>query len=293
MYTITLNSYIYLIKCKISACQWRQTDTVIKRKHEKNIKSLCSKPPRWNVNRGLHQMKRCEACLWRAIQDNKKYQEKKSRCYPLPWKRRVISTECCSEKSGEEEGAWFCLCGMLACFQEMGNERRMRRTWSSLRAAGFRCPCRPERGGANFHCLIWLRNHQLAFLEERSGQIFSLLLYPAPPTPPPPFLSWSLAACLYRDCEWKAGFSCWSGSCCLQSPMYYGCVCPSVGHVTFSLTNVISDKEGARLCFPALDIKGWATKVSALLGLAVLTFQSMSNVWYLTSTSLKRQDVLM
>lgn len=181
---ITLNSYIYLIKCKISACQWRQTDTVIKRKHEKNIKSLCSKPPRWNVNRGLHQMKRCEACLWRAIQDNKKYQEKKSRCYPLPWKRRVISTECCSEKSGEEEGAWFCLCGMLACFQEMGNERRMRRTWSSLRAAGFRCPCRPERGGgANFHCLIWLRNHQLAFLEERSGQIFSLLLYPAPPHP--------------------------------------------------------------------------------------------------------------
>lgn len=144
---ITLNSYIYLIKCKISACQWRQTDTVIKRKHEKNIKSLCSKPPRWNVNRGLHQMKRCEACLWRAIQDNKKYQEKKSSCYPLPWKRRVISTECCSEKSGEEEGAWFCLCGMLACFQEMGNERRMRRTWSSLRAAGFRCPCRPERGG--------------------------------------------------------------------------------------------------------------------------------------------------
>lgn len=144
---ITLNSYIYLIKCKISACQWRQTDTVIKRKHEKNIKTLCSKPPRWNVNRGLHQMKRCEACLWRAIQDNKKYQERKSRCYPLPWKRRVISTECCSEKSGEEEGAWFCLCGMLACFQEMGNERRMRRTWSGLRAAGFRCPCRPERGG--------------------------------------------------------------------------------------------------------------------------------------------------
>lgn len=187
---ITLNSYIYLIKCKISACQWRQTDTVIKRKHEKNIKALCSKPLRWNVNRGLHQMKRCEACLWWAIQDNKKYQEKKSRCYPLPWKRRVISTECCSEKSGEEEGAWFCLCGMLACFQEMGNERRMRRTWSGLHAAGFRCPCRPERGGANFHCSIWLRNHQLAFLEERSGQIFSLLLYPAPPHTPSslPFL---------------------------------------------------------------------------------------------------------
>lgn len=60
---ITLNSHIYLIECKISACQWRQTDAVIKRKHEKKHKS--------------------EACLWWAIQDNKKYQEKKIEVLPI------------------------------------------------------------------------------------------------------------------------------------------------------------------------------------------------------------------
>lgn len=39
--------------------------------------------PRWNVNRGLHQMKRCEACLWWAIQDNKKIPGKKIEVLPI------------------------------------------------------------------------------------------------------------------------------------------------------------------------------------------------------------------
>lgn len=60
--------------------------------------------------------------------------DKKERCYPSPWKRRVISTECRSagtekrtEKRSEMWHDFVNVCGMLAAFQGISIKARKKR----------------------------------------------------------------------------------------------------------------------------------------------------------------------
>lgn len=112
-----------------------------------------------------------------------KITKKKERCYPLPWKRRVISTECCSEKRREWEGTWFCACGMLAGFQGMSNERRTRR-WSN--SSRFQVSLHADNNSScahsKFHYWIWIRNLQLVALEKGVMQIFLSAALLRPPS---------------------------------------------------------------------------------------------------------------
>lgn len=64
--------------------------------------------------------------------------------------------------------------------------------------------------------------------------------------PPPP--KKSLTACLNRgDCNRESWVQLLIWLTLLQSPMYYGCVRPSVGHVTFTFTNLILEEGWTHL----------------------------------------------